>query len=65
MKKLRIFVVVLLCVTVIALARLYRHTATEPFTLERMFSRENVLEVAAINTIAAVILAVWLWLWKR
>jgi preprotein translocase subunit SecG len=65
MKKLRIFVVVLFCVTVIALARLYSHTATEPFTLERMFSRENVLEVAAINAIAAVILAVWLWLWKR
>jgi hypothetical protein len=65
MKKLRLFVVVLLCVTVIALARLHMHTATEPFTLERMFSKENVLEVAAINAIAAVILAVWLWLWKR
>lgn len=65
MKKLKIFVVVLLCVTVIAFARLYRHTATEPFTLERMFSKENVLEVAAINAIAAVILAVGLWLWKR
>ncbi len=65
MRNLRLFAAVLFCVTVIAFARLYRHSASEPFSLEKMFSVENVGEVIMINAIAAAILAAGLWLWKR
>ena len=65
MKNLRVYTVVLLCVTVIAFARLFRHIANEPFSIERLFSQENVLEVAVINVVAAIVLAIGMWLWKR
>lgn len=65
MKNLRVYTVVLLCVTVIAFARLFRHIANEPFSIERLFSKENVLEVAVINAVAAIVLAIGMWLWKR
>lgn len=65
MKSLRVYTVVLLCVTVIAFARLFRHIANEPFSIERLFSKENVLEVAVINLVAAIVLAIGMWLWKR
>ena len=65
MKSLRVYTVVLLCVTVIAFARLFRHIANEPFSIERLFSKENVLEVAVINAVAAIVLAIGMWLWKR
>jgi hypothetical protein len=52
-------------VTVIAVVRLYRHTASEPFSFELVFSKENIVEVVIINAVAAVILAIGLWLWKK
>lgn len=64
-KNLRVFIVVLLCVTVIALARLFRHIANEPFSIDRMFSIENVLEVLAINFVVAAVLGIAMWLWKK
>jgi hypothetical protein len=64
-KNLRVYTIVLLCVTVIAFARLFRHIANEPFSIERMFSKENVLEVVAINLVVAVALAITMWLWKK
>ena len=64
-KKFNLFVIVIICVTVIAIVRLYRHTASEPFSFELIFSKENVIEVVMINAVAAVILTIGLWLWKK
>lgn len=65
MKNLRVYGIVLLCVTVIAFARLFRHVANEPFSMERIFSKENILEVVTINVVVAIVLAIGLWLWKK
>lgn len=65
MKNLRVYAIVLLCVTVIAFARLFRHIANEPFSMEKMFSKENILEVVTINAVVAIVLAIGFWLWKK
>jgi hypothetical protein len=63
--KIRIAAVVIAVLAVIVVARFFRHLGGTAFSWDALFSRENIVEVLIINVVAAFLIGVLIFLWKK